>query len=84
MQANVRKHPKAVITSDASGNWGCGVFSSQACWFQLNWKGQTIRCTCDNVVIISSDKLTMHILRCSSSRLILMEEMLLLILCVPG
>ena len=101
MQANVRKHPEAVITSDASGNWGCGAFSSQSCWFQLQWpqqwadvhitvkellpiavacavwgkkwKGQTIKCICDNAAIVaiinsgrSKDKLTMHILRCLS------------------
>ena len=26
-----------VITSDASGMWGCGVFTSQGYWFQLTW-----------------------------------------------
>lgn len=40
MQAIVQKRPEAVITSDASGNWGCGAFSSQGCWFQLQWPQQ--------------------------------------------
>ena len=35
-----QEHPEAVITSDASGNWGCGAFSSQSCWFQLQWPQQ--------------------------------------------
>ena len=26
-----------VITSDASGMWGCGVLISQGYWFQLTW-----------------------------------------------
>ena len=28
---------QATITSDASGNWGCGSFSSEGHWFQLQW-----------------------------------------------
>ena len=27
----------ATITSDASGSWGCGAFSSLGEWFQLKW-----------------------------------------------
>ena len=33
--------PKVGITSDASGNWGCGAFSDQA-WFQLKWAEHNI------------------------------------------
>ena len=29
--------PVAIITSEASGNWGCGAFSSEGNWFQLAW-----------------------------------------------
>lgn len=31
--------PEAVVTSDASGRWGCGAFSGGA-WFQLKWVEQ--------------------------------------------
>ncbi len=27
----------ATVTSDASGNWGCGAFTSRGEWFQLPW-----------------------------------------------
>ncbi len=27
----------ATVTSDASGNWGCGAFTSRGEWFQLQW-----------------------------------------------
>ena len=33
-------HPPALqhtITADASGSWGCGVFVSNGCLFQLQW-----------------------------------------------
>ena len=29
----------ASITSEASGSWGCGAFSSAGDWFQLKWPG---------------------------------------------
>ena len=29
--------PQAIITSDASGNWGCGAFNLLLDWFQLQW-----------------------------------------------
>ena len=29
--------PAAVLTSDASGGWGCGAFTSGGKWFQLQW-----------------------------------------------
>ena len=32
-----RGHYKATITSDASGSWGCGAYSSLGDWFQLEW-----------------------------------------------
>ena len=37
MTNHPRRAPEAVITSDASGNWGCGAFSSDSNWFQLQW-----------------------------------------------
>lgn len=33
----VRKEPEAILTSDASGSWGCGAFTSTGCWFQLKF-----------------------------------------------
>ena len=41
MQSVRRTTPVARITSDASGNWGCGAFSGQA-WFQLKWAQQLL------------------------------------------
>jgi len=41
MQAVRRATPAARITSDASGNWGCGAFSGQS-WFQLKWVEQLL------------------------------------------
>ena len=41
MQSLRRTTPVARITSDASGNWGCGAFSGQA-WFQLKWAQQLL------------------------------------------
>ena len=35
----VPAYPTASITSDASGSWGCGAFSSAGDWFQLKWPG---------------------------------------------
>ena len=32
-----RQPPNIVITSDASGSWGCGAFSSEGQWFQCMW-----------------------------------------------
>ena len=29
--------PAGVLTSDASGGWGCGAFTSKGEWFQLQW-----------------------------------------------
>ena len=37
MTNDSRTAPQAVITSDASGNWGCGAFSSDSNCFQLQW-----------------------------------------------
>ena len=34
MVATGRNVPQAVMTSDASGHWGCGAFSSAGDWFQ--------------------------------------------------
>ena len=33
----VRTPPLVVVTSDASGSWGCGAFSSAGEWFQFRW-----------------------------------------------
>ena len=30
------ENPELEVTSHASGNWGCGAFSSEE-WFQLQW-----------------------------------------------
>ena len=37
MSGVVRTPPAATITSDASGSWGCGAFSSGGEWFQYEW-----------------------------------------------
>ena len=37
-----RNSPDAIITSDASGKWGCGSYCSPQ-WFQLQWSQSTIR-----------------------------------------
>lgn len=34
-----RQSPAGTITSDASGNWGCGAVCGTQ-WFQLSWNGQ--------------------------------------------
>ena len=33
----VHKTPSATLTSDASGRWGCGTFSSSGAWFHFRW-----------------------------------------------
>ena len=33
--------PAAVLTSDASGNWGCGAYFGSN-WFMLPWSGLNI------------------------------------------
>ncbi len=35
MVSVVKQVPQAVLTSDASGSWGCGAFTSSGKWFQL-------------------------------------------------
>ena len=37
MSALIHATPTATITSDASGNWGCGAFNNHGEWFQLQW-----------------------------------------------
>ena len=37
MSRKCKARPHEVVTSDASGSWGCGAFSSANCWFQLTW-----------------------------------------------
>ena len=37
MAANVQSRPGAVVTSDASGNWGSRAFNTRGEWFQLQW-----------------------------------------------
>ena len=39
MSQTVRSHYTATITSDASGSWGCGAFTSSGKWFQFEWPG---------------------------------------------
>ena len=36
-----KDNPDSLLTSDASGNWGCGAFSDDR-WFQLQWAGETV------------------------------------------
>ena len=36
LRAQNREHPEVIITSDASGTWGCGAFCGHQ-WFQLQW-----------------------------------------------
>ena len=33
----VLQHPIATLTSDASGLWGCGAFTDNGRWFQIQW-----------------------------------------------
>ena len=37
MMSSASHRYEATITSDASGRWGCGAFSSEGEWFQLEW-----------------------------------------------
>ncbi len=37
MSSVVRGKPTVVLTSDASGSWGCGAYTSMGCWFQLKF-----------------------------------------------
>ena len=37
MGGMVKSPPGATLTSDASGLWGCGVFTSDGKWFMLPW-----------------------------------------------
>ena len=37
MAVPMRARPGAIVVSDASGNWGCGAYSSQGEWFQFRW-----------------------------------------------
>ncbi len=37
MSSVVTQVPRAVLTSDASGSWGCGAFTSTGQWFQLRF-----------------------------------------------
>ncbi len=40
MRPSRRRDPDVVLTSDASGSWGCGAYS-QAAWFQYQWSAAT-------------------------------------------
>ncbi len=37
MRSGFKSSYEATLTSDASGNWGCGAFTSGGGWFQLKW-----------------------------------------------
>ena len=41
MQAIIRSAPSTTLTSDASGNWGCGAFAGRS-WFNLRWADQLL------------------------------------------
>lgn len=32
-----KSSPDVTVTSDASGNWGCGAYNSKGQWFQFQW-----------------------------------------------
>ena len=36
MKATIPASPEVIVTSDASGSWGCGAYS-ESVWFQLKW-----------------------------------------------
>ncbi len=38
-----RLNPTIWVTSDASGNWGCGAYGEEA-WFQFQWPPSMLRC----------------------------------------
>ncbi len=37
MRTGARSHYEVTLTSDASGTWGCGAFTSGGEWFQVKW-----------------------------------------------
>ncbi len=37
MSSLARQQPQLTLTSDASGSWGSGAFTSNGQWFQLEW-----------------------------------------------
>ncbi len=37
MSSRSKLRPDFILTSDASGSWGCGAFTSQHEWFQYTW-----------------------------------------------
>ena len=39
MGSSARSLPGLVLTSDASGSWGCGAFTDTGAWFQFLWSG---------------------------------------------
>ncbi len=39
MSSLSRATPTVTVTSDASGNWGCGAFLASGEWFQCEWQG---------------------------------------------
>ena len=39
LTALCRRPPDVILTSDASGSWGCGAFSGVE-WFQCLWNGR--------------------------------------------
>ena len=46
--------PSLLVTSDASGSWGCGAFTNTGSWFQLPWSGawKTVHITCKELLPI--------------------------------
>ena len=38
LMPGLQQSPQCVVTSDASGHWGCGAYC-EAEWFQLSWQG---------------------------------------------
>lgn len=43
MQPSRRQNPNVILTSDASGSWGCGAYYNSLClWLQYPWSSLTI------------------------------------------
>ncbi len=41
MRSHQRENSETILTSDASGNWGCGAFWNDR-WFQYRWSHNTL------------------------------------------
>ena len=76
MSGGSKSRATAVVTLDASGNWGC-AYTSTGEWFMLQWPlwgrrwlGGSVVCRCNNAAVVAilksgwcKDELAMHLLR---------------------